>query len=196
MVERVMTESDARGGGACTDLGPEDARALLRAWLAAVELDLPESDLIAYLQADGFSHAGLDRRARRAHERKLEAAVANVLRGHPATGTVPVAQQGQSPLHGGDGPLGATLGLFEACVPAIPYAPAAAFLGREKRKLARRGTEPRMWPIAASRALADATSTLRAQEKPPFPAASQEPSAGLGPATPSLRSNVRCPAGS
>ena len=39
MVERVMSDSDARGGGACTDLGPDDARALLRAWLAAVELD-------------------------------------------------------------------------------------------------------------------------------------------------------------
>ena len=42
---------------------------------------------------------------------------------------------------GGD--LGAAAaGLFDACVPAIPYAPAAAFLGREKRKLAARDGEP------------------------------------------------------
>ena len=32
--------------------------------------------------------------------------------------------------------------MFEACVPAIPYAPAAAFLGREKRRMAARGPEP------------------------------------------------------
>ena len=80
IVERVMSESDGRGGApaaaaATADLGPDDARALLRAWLAAVELDLPDGDLIAYLQADGFSHADLQRRARRCHERKLAVAV-------------------------------------------------------------------------------------------------------------------------
>ena len=32
--------------------------------------------------------------------------------------------------------------VFSACVAAIPYAPAAAFLGREKSKLARREGEP------------------------------------------------------
>ena len=32
--------------------------------------------------------------------------------------------------------------VFTACVAAIPYAPAAAFLGREKHKLARREGEP------------------------------------------------------
>ena len=189
MVERVMTDSDARGGGACNDLGPEDARALLRAWLAAVELDLPDGDLLAYLQADGFSHADLYRRARRAHERKLEAAVGRVLGAAAALGNGPTpldalmsgsdeddagppvgdddefveldddeladleddefdaeddyraAADGLVPA-GGDDLLGAALAVFEACVPAIPYAPAAAFLGREKRRLARRGPEP------------------------------------------------------
>ena len=38
MVERVMTEGDARTGAIGCDLGPEDARALLRAWLDAVDL--------------------------------------------------------------------------------------------------------------------------------------------------------------
>jgi glycosyltransferase involved in cell wall biosynthesis/predicted metal-dependent phosphoesterase TrpH len=156
MVERVMTDSDARGGGACTDLGPEDARALLRAWLAAVELDVP--DLIAYLQADGFSHADLYRRARRSHERKLEAAVARLMGAVTALASEPapldalvdpVAEEdedlvGTDELAGGaEAELaGAALAVFEACIPAVPYAPAAAFLGREKRRLAARGAEP------------------------------------------------------
>ncbi len=152
MVERVMSDSDARGGGACTDLGPDDARALLRAWLAAVELDsvpagglatasLADGDLIAYLQADGFSHADLYRRARRSHERKLEAAVGRMMGAAAALAADPapldaLADGGESEL------AGAALAMFEACIPAIPYAPAAAFLGREKRRLAARGPEP------------------------------------------------------
>jgi len=172
MVERVLTDADARGGGVCTDLGPEDARALLRAWLAAMELDLPHGDLIAYLQADGFSHADLYRRARRTHERKLEAAVSRAMAaaGAVAAGPAPL----DALMDGLDGDdygdeedldddeppspdddrfveddddaeaelAGAALAVFEACVPAIPYAPAAAFLGREKRRLAARGPEP------------------------------------------------------
>ena len=38
IVERVMCEGDARHGEAGSDLGPEDARALLRAWLAAMDI--------------------------------------------------------------------------------------------------------------------------------------------------------------
>ena len=79
MVERVMAEGDTRAGAIGADLGPEDARALLRAWLAAIDLDLPDGELLALLQADGFSHSGLYRRARRCHERKLQAAVGRVL---------------------------------------------------------------------------------------------------------------------
>jgi glycosyltransferase involved in cell wall biosynthesis/predicted metal-dependent phosphoesterase TrpH len=131
MVERVMADADARGGAAAGDLGPGDARALLRAWLAAVELDVPDGDLIAYLQADGFSHAALHRRARRCHERKLAAAVGGAMDALAAFGD------------GAEEELaGAAHALFDACVPAIPYAPAAAFLGREKRRLAARGSEP------------------------------------------------------
>jgi glycosyltransferase involved in cell wall biosynthesis/predicted metal-dependent phosphoesterase TrpH len=191
MVERVMSDSDARGGAARNDLGPDDARALLRAWLAAVELDLPDGDLIAYLQADGFSHADLYRRARRSHERKLEAAVGRVVTAATALASGPapldalmeaedetpagddfplvddddfIADEDDDEFPGIDddefrdddddraeaGPggsaeselLGAALAIFEACVPAVPYAPAAAFLGREKRRLAARGPEP------------------------------------------------------
>src|SRR5206468_2555558 len=91
MVERVLSEGDARRGGhdpdaagarsgmrgwSGADLRPEDARALLRAWLSAVDLgELGEEGLLALLQDDAFAHADLFRRARRAHERKLTAAV-------------------------------------------------------------------------------------------------------------------------
>jgi glycosyltransferase involved in cell wall biosynthesis/predicted metal-dependent phosphoesterase TrpH len=126
MVERVMREGDARRGAVGADLGPEDARGLLRAWLDAVELPLDERELIAHLQRDDVSHADLFRRARRVHERKLARAVDGVL----------------GAAHAGGDPAGAALGLFNACVAAIPYAPAAAFLGREKGKLARRDSEP------------------------------------------------------
>jgi glycosyltransferase involved in cell wall biosynthesis/predicted metal-dependent phosphoesterase TrpH len=125
MVERVMTEGDARSGAIGTDLGPEDARALLRGWLDAVDLRMNERELLTLLQSDGFSHADLERRARRCHERRLQGAVSRAL----AT-------------PGFDAIEGAAKDLFTACVAAIPYAPAAAFLGREKGKLATRDHEP------------------------------------------------------
>ena len=125
MVERVMTEGDARSGAIGCDLGPEDARALLRAWLDAVDLRLDERELLTLLQSDGFSHADLERRARRCHERRLQGAVSRAL----AT-------------PGFDAIEGAARDLFTACVAAIPYAPAAAFLGREKSKLTTRDHEP------------------------------------------------------
>ena len=123
MVERVLSEGDARRGSLGADLRPEDARALLRAWLSAVDLDgLGEEGLLALLQDDAFAHADLFRRARRAHERKLTAAVRASVGG----------------LEAGESPLTVAAGLFDACVAAMPYAPAAAFLGREKAKLAGR----------------------------------------------------------
>ncbi len=125
MVERVMTEGDARSGAIGCDLGPDDARALLRAWLDAVDLRMSERELLTLLQSDGFSHADLERRARRCHERRLQGAVSRAL----AT-------------PGFDAMEGAARDLFTACVAAIPYAPAAAFLGREKGKLATRDQEP------------------------------------------------------
>ncbi|MEA2279047.1 MAG: hypothetical protein QOC78_4007 [Solirubrobacteraceae bacterium] len=126
MVERVMREGDARGGAMGADLGPDDARALLRAWLDAVGLQVGEGELIAMLQDEDFSHADLFRRARRAHERKLAVAVDGVL---------------AATTSGGD--LGAAgAGLFTACVAAIPYAPAAAFLGKEKAKLVQDSDPP------------------------------------------------------
>jgi glycosyltransferase involved in cell wall biosynthesis/predicted metal-dependent phosphoesterase TrpH len=126
MVERFMSEADTRRGAVGADLGPDDARALLHAWLEAVELRLDESELLAHLQHEDFGHADLFRRARRAHERKLAVAVDGVI---------------AATARGGD-LGGAAAGLFDACVAAIPYAPAAAFLGREKGKLVQREGEP------------------------------------------------------
>ena len=135
MVERVMSDGDARAGALAADMGPDDARALLRAWLAAIDLDLPDRELLAFLQADGFSHSELFRRARRCHERKLQAAVGRVLDAARAASD-------------GDW-AGAAAEVFDACVAVIPYAPATAFQGREKDKLAaREGDPPRVALIA------------------------------------------------
>ncbi len=128
MIERVMSEGDARGGALAADIGPDDCRALLRAWLAAIDLDLPPRELLELMQADDFSHTQLFRRARHFHERKLQAAVGRVLA---------IASEGA----GGDWGAAATE-VFEACIPAVPYAPATAFLGQEKRKLAGSADDP------------------------------------------------------
>jgi glycosyltransferase involved in cell wall biosynthesis len=126
MVQRLMRDGDARGGAIGTGLCADDARALLRAWLAAVELDLTGPELLAHLQHEDFSHADLFRRARRCHERKLAHAVEQIAAAAP--GSADLGQTAQM--------------LFDACLAAIPYAPAAAFLGREKAKLAQRDGEP------------------------------------------------------
>jgi glycosyltransferase involved in cell wall biosynthesis/predicted metal-dependent phosphoesterase TrpH len=132
MAERVIREGAAREGKIAADVGPEDARALLEAWLDGVGLEQRGSGLIAYMQSDEFSHADLYRRARRIHDRRLREAV-----------TV-----GAEAVASGDLP-GAVNPLFEALVPAVPYAPATAFLGKEKAKLRdRRGERRRVAVIA------------------------------------------------
>jgi glycosyltransferase involved in cell wall biosynthesis/predicted metal-dependent phosphoesterase TrpH len=121
MASRLLREGDARRGAVGSDLDPDDARCLLRAWLSAVELDrLDERELIAYMQQDDFSHADLYRRACRLHERKLRRAVADAVSAATGQGDVQAVAEG----------------LFEACVAAIPYAPATAFLASEQAKLA------------------------------------------------------------
>lgn len=132
MAERVIREGAAREGKIAADVGPDDARALLDAWLDGVGLEVRGAELIAYLQADDFSHADLYRRARRRHDRGLRAAV----------------DGGAKAVSSGD-LQSAVTGLFEALVPAIPYAPATAFLGAEKAKLRdRRGERQRVAVIA------------------------------------------------
>jgi glycosyltransferase involved in cell wall biosynthesis/predicted metal-dependent phosphoesterase TrpH len=134
MAERLLHEGDARHGAIGGDVTPEDARALLHAWLAAVDLgELDERGLVAYMQDERFTHAALHRRACRAHERRLREAVQAVV------------AEVVSPAAGGVDASGAALAVFEGCIAAIPYAPAATFLGAEKAKLdSREGESPRV----------------------------------------------------
>ncbi|HWK17288.1 MAG TPA: glycosyltransferase [Solirubrobacteraceae bacterium] len=125
LAERIMLEGDARTGSVGSGLGPAEGLALLHAWLAEMELDVDTAGLLAMLQADDFSHSDLERRARRVHERKLTGAIEQLL----ATG-------------GTDGLDAAATRLFAACLPAVPYIPAAAFLARERAKLVSRDGEP------------------------------------------------------
>jgi glycosyltransferase involved in cell wall biosynthesis/predicted metal-dependent phosphoesterase TrpH len=134
IVERVMREGDVRHGSAAADLGPDDAIALLRAWLVAMDLGCDERELLHLLQEGELSHPDLYRRARRIHERKLSAAVREIVAASDR-GTVDLA--------------GSAFALFDACIPAIPYAAAAAFLGREKARLARSDADrPRVALVA------------------------------------------------
>jgi glycosyltransferase involved in cell wall biosynthesis/predicted metal-dependent phosphoesterase TrpH len=120
MVQRLLREADARHGGRVEDLSPDDARCLLRSWLSAVGLDhLDERGLIEYMQAEDFTHADLHRRACRAHERRLRVAVDRSL----------------SAARGEEDPAKVAQEVFESCIAAIPYAPATAFLARERHKL-------------------------------------------------------------
>ena len=133
IVERVMREGNVRHGERSGDLGPEDARALLRSWLAGMELPLDESELVARLQDGRLGHPDLMRRARRIHERRLADAVGEVM--EMVTGDLDLNR--------------AQTAVFDACLPAIPYAAATAFLGREKVKLARNdGDRPRVALVA------------------------------------------------
>jgi glycosyltransferase involved in cell wall biosynthesis/predicted metal-dependent phosphoesterase TrpH len=125
LAERIMLDGDARQGSVGTGLGPEDGRRLLRAWLNEMELGVDTAGLLASMQAEDFSHSDLERRARRVHERKLTGAIDQLL----ATG-------------GSEGIAPALSRLFAACLPAVPYVPAAAFLAREQAKLVARDGDP------------------------------------------------------
>ncbi|MCK9247892.1 MAG: glycosyltransferase [Solirubrobacteraceae bacterium] len=140
IVSRLLSEADVRRGRQGDDVTPDDARAMLAAWLDAVGLgdrDLP--GLLATLQDDRFEHHDLEARARAEHERRSAV----------ATDAVVAAVEG---LAAGVDPDPAALvaGLVDALVPVMPYAPSAAFLGREKRKLEGRvdGARPRVALLA------------------------------------------------
>jgi glycosyltransferase involved in cell wall biosynthesis len=132
IAQRVVGEGAAREGAIAADIGPDDARALLDSWLRSIGIEQRGRELIDYLQAEDFSHADLYRRARRVHDRRLRAAIGE--------GTAAI----------GRGDVQAALGgLFEALLPAVPYAPPTVFLGAEKAKLAgRSGERPRVALIA------------------------------------------------
>ena len=130
IIERLMREGDTRSGQVGADLCDGDALALLRGWLDAMALGIDEATLLRMLQDGELSHADLQRRARRIHERRLGKAVGDA---------VSAAQDGRLDV------LRHSRELFDACLPAIPYAASTAFLGREKLKLTRSdGDRPRV----------------------------------------------------
>ena len=132
IAQRVVGQGAAREGAIAADIGPDDARALLDSWLGSIGIELRGRELIDHLQSDGFSHADLYRRARRIHDRRLRGAI--------AVGTEAVARGDVQKAVGS---------IFEALLPAIPYAPPTVFLGAEKAKLAgRSGERPRVALIA------------------------------------------------
>lgn len=132
IAQRTIAEGAAREGKVAADIGPDDARALLEAWLVSIGLDLRGRDLLAYFQAEDFSHADLYRRARRTHEQRLHRGM----------------DRGGASARLDDVP--AAMGtLFDALIPTVPYVPAITFLGAEKAKLAERtGERPRIALIA------------------------------------------------
>ena len=134
LAERVMLEGDAGRTSAGTGLGPEDGRRLLQAWLGELGLDVDTGGLLAMLQAPEFNHSDLERRARRAHERKLMAASQELI------GTADTASAASATRLPSLQDAGASL--FSACLPALPYIPAAAFLARERAKLSAPEDEP------------------------------------------------------
>jgi glycosyltransferase involved in cell wall biosynthesis/predicted metal-dependent phosphoesterase TrpH len=126
IAERVVADGGERGGKVAPDLGADEARPVLRAWLESIELSSDPRKLIELMQDEDFSHADLARRARRVHERRMSEAVDRVAEAATA----------------GEGYGEAAKGLFEACVPAIPYVPATTMLGQEMAKLASPQGEP------------------------------------------------------
>ncbi|MBO9532237.1 MAG: glycosyltransferase [Solirubrobacteraceae bacterium] len=126
IVTRVLSEGDKRRGENGNDLGPEDARALLGAWLHTVGLDMSERELLDYLQRNDVTHGSIMRLARGAHERRLAQATWRAL---------------ETAQNAGDY-TATMLEAYEACLPAIPYIASGTFINAEKRKLVAREGEP------------------------------------------------------
>ena len=132
MAERVIREGSEREGKVATDVGPEDARCLLEAWLAGVGIEARGRDLLEHAAGRRL----LPRRPLPPRPPPPRAAPARRRRRGRST---PSRRR----------PGGAATGVFEALVPAFPYAPSTAFLGAEKAKLrARDGDRRRVALIA------------------------------------------------
>ena len=132
IAQRVVGQGAAREGAIAADIGPEDARALLEAWLRSLGIEERGRALLERMQAEDFSHADLYRRARRIHDRRLRTALGEAV----------------AAVSAGD-PAASSRAIFNAVLPAIPYAPSTVFLGAEKAKLAARaGERPRVALIA------------------------------------------------
>ncbi|MCB0875871.1 MAG: glycosyltransferase, partial [Solirubrobacterales bacterium] len=118
LLERIVGEGRAREGADGGEFSPDDARALLGAWLDALGI-ATGPELIELMQRDGYRHRDLFRRARSVHDSRLRAAASSI--------TTAIAETGNA---------GAALpDLFAACLPVVPYVPAIAFLAGERARL-------------------------------------------------------------
>lgn len=125
--ERVVSQGRGRTGDEDDEFGVEDARALLQGWLGVMGFS-SGAELLELMQGEGFSHAELYRRARGVHEASL---------GEAVRVGIAAASDGVAGL----GP--ALAGILIACLPVVPYAPAAGLLAGEKQRLQVREPEPR-----------------------------------------------------
>ena len=126
LLERVVGEGRERSAADASDFSAADAASLLYAWLESVGLPSGRQ-LIELMQSDGFSHRDLFRRSRAIHDVRLREATA-VLGAEIASAD----------------PSSGVLGeLFDACMPVVPYLPAATFLASERARLVSREGEPR-----------------------------------------------------
>jgi glycosyltransferase involved in cell wall biosynthesis/predicted metal-dependent phosphoesterase TrpH len=155
MAEGVVSDGAVRGGRRHGGLGPEEGRALLGAWLESLDLDQDPASLLKLIQAEGFSHSELYRRACRTHERRLRE----------------VADRIADAAQGDDGYADAGTALFDACVPVVPYVPATTFLARETAMLATPEGEPHRVALVVDGAgsmhgLAHAIQRIREQGVP------------------------------
>ncbi len=126
IAERVVGDGAERGGAPASNLGASEARTILRAWLDSIDAGEDPAALITAMQADGFSHGALARRARGAHEQRMRRGIELL---SEATGS-------------GSGYSAAAAAMLEAVVPALPYVPAATIVGQETAKLSGRDDEP------------------------------------------------------
>ncbi|MEO7197987.1 MAG: glycosyltransferase [Solirubrobacterales bacterium] len=125
LLGRIVGEGSERASEDEGAFTASDARSLLAAWLDSV--GLPSGpELIALMQEDGFSHGDLYRRARFVHEARLGAVAAR-------SGADVATGRGTAEILGE---------VFDACMPAVPYLPATAFLAAERSRLADSHDEP------------------------------------------------------
>jgi len=123
LARRVVIDGEERGGEEAGHLGPEQGRSLLRAWLGAtgmLEGGEGPRGIVAAMQAEGFSHSDLYRRARRVHEGRLRVAMDELT----------------AAAEGGEGYGEAARTLLESCLPIVPYIPSTSILASERAKLA------------------------------------------------------------
>lgn len=127
VAERVVRQGSSRRGAEPDEFGAGDARALLEGWLSAMGFASGE-ELMELMVSDEFSHTELYRRARNAHDVKLIEATKAVA--SAATDGITVIKDAVSEV-------------LEACLPVVPYAPAAGLLAGERRRLSANDSEPR-----------------------------------------------------